>query len=99
MSLSKPRLLVIGSSNTDLVVRCDRLPKPGQRMMTQEPREIPRGDGQGRLLLFQAWAGGRIGSHSVAGSMACLLAASSDEMPLSTAVCASGGAPVRISQA
>lgn len=33
MSHSKPRLLVVGSSNTDLVIQCNRLPKPGETLM------------------------------------------------------------------
>jgi len=33
MSHSKPRLLVVGSSNTDLVIQCNRLPKPGETLL------------------------------------------------------------------
>jgi len=33
MSRSKPHLLVVGSSNTDLVIRCAKLPKPGETLL------------------------------------------------------------------
>ena len=33
MSRSKPHLIVVGSSNTDLVIQCDRLPKPGETLL------------------------------------------------------------------
>ena len=48
MSRFKPRLLVIGSSNTDLVIRCDRLPRPGETVLGGEFARFAGGKGANR---------------------------------------------------
>jgi ribokinase len=69
MSHSKPRLLVVGSSNTDLVIQCNRLPKPGETLLrlvdTLTPNEHEAktvGAGARRTVVTQGARGVRIGS-------------------------------------
>ncbi|HEY0790572.1 MAG TPA: ribokinase [Chthoniobacterales bacterium] len=50
-----PQILVIGSSNTDLVVYCDRLPKPGETVLGGE---------------FQTFGGGKGANQAVAAARA-----------------------------
>ncbi len=52
---SPPNILVVGSSNTDLVVYCDRLPKPGETVLG--------GD-------FQTFGGGKGANQAVAAARA-----------------------------
>ncbi|MBV9673772.1 MAG: ribokinase [Verrucomicrobia bacterium] len=52
---SAPNILVIGSSNTDLVVYCDRLPKPGETVLGGE---------------FQTFGGGKGANQAVAAARA-----------------------------
>jgi ribokinase len=52
---TKPEILVIGSSNTDMVVFCDRLPSPGETML----------GGQ-----FQMFGGGKGANQAVAAARA-----------------------------
>lgn len=65
MSRSKPRLLVIGSSNTDFVVRCDRLPRPGETILGGEFARFAGGKGANQAVAA-ARAGARVtfvGAH------------------------------------
>ena len=65
MSRSKPRLLVIGSSNTDLVIRCDRLPRPGETVLGGEFAQFAGGKGANQAVAA-ARAGARVtfvGAH------------------------------------
>src|ERR1700751_2597146 len=50
---AKPRILVVGSSNTDLVVFCNRLPKPGETVLGGE---------------FQTFGGGKGANQAVAAA-------------------------------
>ena len=52
---AKPRILVVGSSNTDLVVFCDRLPNPGETVLGGE---------------FQTFGGGKGANQAVAAARA-----------------------------
>jgi ribokinase len=52
---AKPRILVVGSSNTDLVVFCNRLPKPGETVLGGE---------------FQTFGGGKGANQAVAAARA-----------------------------
>jgi ribokinase len=52
---TKPRILVVGSSNTDLVVFCDRLPNPGETVLGGE---------------FQTFGGGKGANQAVAAARA-----------------------------
>ena len=65
MSRFKPRLLVIGSSNTDLVIRCDRLPRPGETVLGGEFARFAGGKGANQAVAA-ARAGARVtfvGAH------------------------------------
>ena len=34
----KPKIVVVGSSNTDMIVKLSRLPKPGETVLSLKPR-------------------------------------------------------------
>ncbi|MCG8586418.1 MAG: ribokinase [Pirellulales bacterium] len=57
MNRSRPRIVVVGSINTDLVVRCERLPKPGETVIANEYAQIAGGKGAN-----QAVAAARLGA-------------------------------------
>jgi ribokinase len=56
---SKPRVLVAGSSNTDLVVFCERLPKPGETVLGGEFKMFGGGKGANQAVAA-ARAGGDV---------------------------------------
>jgi ribokinase len=60
MAPYKPRVLVVGSSNTDLVVFCERLPKPGETVLGGEFKMFGGGKGAN-----QAVAAARAGANVV----------------------------------
>ena len=65
MSRSKPHLLVVGSSNTDLVIQCDRLPNPGETLLGGTFARFAGGKGANQAVAA-ARAGARvtfIGAH------------------------------------
>ncbi len=62
---TKPRILVVGSSNTDLVVFCDRLPNPGETVLGGEFQTFGGGKGANQAVAA-ARAGGEVaflGAH------------------------------------
>ena len=62
---SRPHLIVVGSSNTDLVIQCDRLPQPGETLLGGEFARFAGGKGANQAVAA-ARAGARvtfIGAH------------------------------------
>ncbi len=55
----KPKILVVGSSNTDLVVFCDRLPQPGETVLGGEFKMFGGGKGANQAVAA-ARAGGQV---------------------------------------
>ena len=65
MSRSKPHLIVVGSSNTDLVIQCERLPRPGESLLGGAFARFAGGKGANQAVAA-ARAGARvtfIGAH------------------------------------
>ena len=56
---SSPRVVVIGSLNMDLVVRCRRLPHPGQTIQAESSSEVCGGKGANQAVAA-ARAGGQV---------------------------------------
>ena len=52
-----PQITVVGSANTDLVARCERLPRPGETVTDAAVERIPGGKGAN-----QAVAAARLGA-------------------------------------
>jgi ribokinase len=55
----RPKIVVVGSSNTDLVLTCDRLPQPGETLLGGEFRQFSGGKGAN-----QAVAAARAGAQT-----------------------------------
>lgn len=55
----KPKILVVGSSNTDMVVRLARLPRPGETLLGGEFQSVPGGKGANQAVAA-ARAGGEV---------------------------------------
>jgi ribokinase len=55
--MPRPRICVVGSINVDLVVRCARLPRPGETISARDVTEVPGGKGAN-----QAVAAARLGA-------------------------------------
>jgi len=56
---SKPRIVVVGSSNTDLIARLDRLPQPGETRLSSSFETAAGGKGANQAVAA-ARAGGRV---------------------------------------
>jgi len=55
----KPRILVLGSSNTDMIIRLDRIPKPGETILGGEFVTAAGGKGANQAV-GAARAGGKV---------------------------------------
>src|SRR5262245_16426505 len=63
--MAAPKIVVVGSSNTDLVLACDRLPQPGETLLGGEFLRFAGGKGANQAVAA-ARAGGRVsfvGAH------------------------------------
>src|SRR5580693_10657445 len=56
--MTRPRIAVVGSINADLVVRCAKLPRPGETISAFDVSELPGGKGAN-----QAVAAARLGAE------------------------------------
>ena len=66
-----PKVVVVGSINMDLVIRCDRLPVPGETIIAESCLEIPGGKGANQAVAAARSGGqvrmvGRVGDDSLA---------------------------------
>ena len=71
MKGSPPRLAVVGSINRDLVVRCGRLPMPGETITAYDMREVSGGKGANQAVAASRAGAvvamvGRVGSDAFA---------------------------------
>ena len=57
--MSKPRILVIGSSNTDMVIKLERIPRPGETALGSEFLTAAGGKGANQAVAA-ARAGGKV---------------------------------------
>jgi len=74
MSPSKPRIVVVGSINMDLVVRCGKLPMPGETVLAQSSRGVCGGKGANQAVAAARAGGevtmvGRVGDDAFAGRL------------------------------
>jgi len=71
MTDQAPRIAVVGSINMDLVIRCQRLPVPGETVMADSSHEICGGKGANQAVAASRAGGlvsmiGRVGSDAFA---------------------------------
>ena len=59
MSISRPSIVVVGSSNTDMIIRLDRIPRPGETVLGGEFVTAAGGKGANQAV-GAARAGGRV---------------------------------------
>ncbi len=48
--MKPPRIAVVGSINADLVVRCSKLPRPGETISARDVQELPGGKGANQAV-------------------------------------------------
>ncbi len=70
----EPKIVVVGSINMDLVIRCETIPVPGQTIIANWSTEIPGGKGANQAVGSSRAGGnvslvGRVGSDSMANRL------------------------------
>ena len=105
MTSARPRITVIGSINMDLVVRCARLPAPGETILADSSQEICGGKGANQAVAAARAGGnvsmvGRVGDDGFADRLAGNLENEGIDCAWvqTTAGCASGVAVVAVEQ-
>lgn len=103
VSDKRPRLVVVGSVNMDLVARVARLPRPGETVTGRELREIPGGKGANQAVAAARLGAdtallGRVGDDALGGDLRrALKQAGVDTAALqTTAGCGSGVALIGV---
>lgn len=66
---NQPHVVVVGSINMDLVVRCPSLPKPGETILAEDVQELPGGKGANQAVAASRMGGavsmvGRVGDDA-----------------------------------
>ncbi|MEN0110462.1 MAG: ribokinase [Planctomycetota bacterium] len=69
-----PRIVVVGSANMDLVLRCPRIPRPGETLLGDSVTEAPGGKGANQAVAASRLGGdvtliGRVGDDAFAGRL------------------------------
>lgn len=98
-----PKIVVVGSINMDLVIRCAHLPIPGQTIIAESSVEIPGGKGANQAVAAARLGGevtmiGRVGDDSMADRLVQNLQSQqvATDTVLRTRDCASGIAVVAV---
>ena len=74
MNGARPRIVVVGSINRDLVIRCSHLPLPGQTVTASDLREVSGGKGANQAVAASRAGGmvsmvGRVGDDAFAAPL------------------------------
>ena len=102
--VTAPRIAVVGSINMDLVVRCERLPSPGETVIASTTAEVCGGKGANQAVAAARAGGavsmvGRVGNDAFAPRLlANLEAAGIDRSQVGTSEGASGLAVVAVEE-
>ena len=75
----KPKIVVLGSINMDLVIRCGKLPVPGETLLAKSSQEICGGKGANQAVAAARAGGevsmiGRVGNDAFGGRLVANLA-------------------------
>lgn len=99
----RPQIVIVGSINMDLVVRCKQLPVPGETVIAESADEVPGGKGANQAVAVARAGGaavmiGRIGDDQVARRLRAGLEAEEVQVEhlRTTRNCASGLAIVSV---
>jgi len=103
LSKQAPKIVVVGSMNMDLMIRCDALPCPGETKMAQQCEEFCGGKGANQAVAAARAGGhvtmiGRVGEDGFGETMLHNLTANDVQTSsvIRTAACGSGMAAVMV---